>query len=96
MGGIDVSWAWSWSTIMCRKVFRNEPSQISQSYEQYKYLMFLKTPVKNSYLLTMLLITLVIIFAATWCGIYLSKSITCPIQKLAEGNPSGRSGQLGL
>src|SRR6266542_2590074 len=38
--------------------------QISQSYEQYKYLMFLKTPVKNSYLLTMLLITLVIIFAA--------------------------------
>ncbi len=59
--------------------------QISQSYEQYKYLMFLKTPVKNSYLLTMLLITLVIIFAATWCGIYLSKGITVPIQKLAQG-----------
>ena len=33
----------------------------------------------------MLLITLVIIFAATWCGIYLSKGITVPIQKLAEG-----------
>ena len=59
--------------------------QISQSYEQYKYLSFLKTPVKNSYLLTMLLMTLVIIFAATWCGIYLSKSITVPIQKLAAG-----------
>jgi len=59
--------------------------QISQSYEQYKYLSFLKTPVKNSYLLTMLLMTLVIIFAATWCGIYLSKSITVPIQKLAQG-----------
>ena len=59
--------------------------QISQSYEQYKYLTFLKTPVKNSYLLTMLLITLVIIFAATWCGIYLSRGITVPIQKLAEG-----------
>jgi two-component system nitrogen regulation sensor histidine kinase NtrY len=27
----------------------------------------------------------VIIFAATWCGIYLSKGITVPIQKLAEG-----------
>jgi two-component system nitrogen regulation sensor histidine kinase NtrY len=59
--------------------------QISQSYEQYKYLTFLKTPVKNSYLLTLLLITLVIIFAATWCGIYLSRGITVPIQKLAEG-----------
>lgn len=59
--------------------------QISQSYEQYKYMTFLQTPVKNSYLLTMLLITLVIIFAATWCGIYLSRGITVPIQKLAEG-----------
>ena len=59
--------------------------QISQSYEQYKYLTFFKTPVKNSYLLTLLLITLVVIFAATWCGIYLSKGITVPIQKLAEG-----------
>jgi two-component system nitrogen regulation sensor histidine kinase NtrY len=59
--------------------------QISQSYEQYKYMTFLKTPVKNSYLLTMLLMTLVVIFAATWCGIYLSRGITVPIQKLAEG-----------
>lgn len=59
--------------------------QISQSYEQYKYLSSLKTPVKNSYILTLLLMTLVIIFAATWFGIYLSKGITVPIQKLAEG-----------
>lgn len=59
--------------------------QISRSYEQYKHLMFLKAPVKNSYILTLLLITLVIIFAATWCGLYLAKGITVPIQKLAEG-----------
>jgi two-component system, NtrC family, nitrogen regulation sensor histidine kinase NtrY len=59
--------------------------QISRSYEQYKHLMFLKAPVKNSYILTLLLITLVIIFGATWCGLYLAKSITVPIQKLAEG-----------
>ncbi len=26
-----------------------------------------------------------VIFAATWCGIYLSRGITVPIQKLAEG-----------
>jgi two-component system nitrogen regulation sensor histidine kinase NtrY len=60
-------------------------SQISQSYEGYKYLTFLKTPVKNSYILTLFLITLVLILAATWCGIYLSRGITVPIQKLAEG-----------
>ena len=59
--------------------------QISRSYEQYKHLSFLRTPVKNSYILTLLLITLVIIFAATWCGLYLAKGISVPIQKLAEG-----------
>ena len=59
--------------------------QISRSYEQYKYLGSLKTPIKNSYILTLLLITLVIIFAATWFGIYLAKGITVPIQNLAAG-----------
>jgi two-component system nitrogen regulation sensor histidine kinase NtrY len=60
-------------------------SQISQSYEGYKQLIFLKAPVKNSYLLTLFLITLVVILMATWCGIYLSRGIIVPIQKLAEG-----------
>jgi two-component system, NtrC family, nitrogen regulation sensor histidine kinase NtrY len=59
--------------------------QIAKSYEQYKYLTFLKAPVKNSYILTLFLITLVIMFSATWWGFYLSKGITVPIQKLAEG-----------
>jgi two-component system nitrogen regulation sensor histidine kinase NtrY len=59
--------------------------EISQSYEQYKYLTFLQTPVKNSYLLLLLLITLVVVLAATWCGMYISRGITVPIQKLAEG-----------
>ena len=69
--------------------------QISRSYEQYKHLMFLQAPIKNSYILTLLLITLVIIFAATWCGFYLAKGITVPIQKLAEGTHEV-AGKLGL
>jgi two-component system, NtrC family, nitrogen regulation sensor histidine kinase NtrY len=59
--------------------------QISRSYEQYKHLMFLKTPIKNSYILALLLVTLVIIFGASWFGLYLAKGISGPIQKLAEG-----------
>ncbi|MBI3001209.1 MAG: PAS domain S-box protein [Deltaproteobacteria bacterium] len=59
--------------------------QISRSYEQHKNLAILKEPVKNSYILTLLLITLVIIFSATWFGLYLAKGITVPIQRLAEG-----------
>lgn len=67
------------------KSLTKRASQISQSYEQFKYLAVLKNPVKNSYVLTLLLITLVIIFSATWFGLYLAKGITVPIQKLAEG-----------
>jgi two-component system, NtrC family, nitrogen regulation sensor histidine kinase NtrY len=59
--------------------------EISRSYEQYKHLGFLKNPVKNSYILTLLLVTLVIIFAATWFGLYLAKGITIPIQQVAAG-----------
>jgi two-component system nitrogen regulation sensor histidine kinase NtrY len=68
--------------------------QISRSYEQYKHLDILKTPIKNSYILTLLLITLVIIFAATWFGLYLAKGITVPIQKLAEGTHEVAQGNL--
>jgi two-component system nitrogen regulation sensor histidine kinase NtrY len=67
------------------KSITNRALQISRSYEQYKHLTALKRPVKNSYLLTLLLITLVIIFSATWFGLYLAKGITVPIQRLAEG-----------
>lgn len=67
------------------KSISKRAAQISQSYEEYKHLSFLKAPAKNSYILTLLLITLVLILAATWCGIYISRGITVPIQKLAEG-----------
>ena len=67
------------------KSLTNRALQISRSFEQYKHLTALKRPVKNSYILTLLLITLVIIFSATWFGLYLAKGITVPIQRLAEG-----------
>ena len=60
-------------------------SEIARSYEEHKHLKILKAPIRNSYILTLLLITLVIVFSATWFGFYLAKGITVPIQKLAEG-----------
>ncbi len=58
---------------------------IERSFREYKELKILKQPVKNTYLLTLTLITLVIVFAATWYGLSLAKGITVPIQRLAEG-----------
>jgi len=62
-----------------------EINDIKNSYEKYKQRKIFKAPIKNSYIITFLLITLLIIFSATWFGIYLAKSISVPIQKLAEG-----------
>jgi two-component system nitrogen regulation sensor histidine kinase NtrY len=53
--------------------------------QQYRQLRVLKQPFKNSYTVSFLLITLVVIFSATWFGFYLAKGITVPIQKLGEG-----------
>jgi two-component system nitrogen regulation sensor histidine kinase NtrY len=68
------------------------PRQISQttqdiarSFQEYRQLKTMKQPIKNGYILTMFLITLVVIFSATWFGFYLAKGITVPIQRLAEG-----------
>lgn len=68
--------------------------KISRSFEEYKQLKLLKNPIKTSYSITLSLITLLIIFSATWVGIYLAKSITIPIQKLAEGTRAVAEGQL--
>jgi two-component system nitrogen regulation sensor histidine kinase NtrY len=59
--------------------------EIERSFREYEELKILKQPVKNTYLLTLTLITLVVVFAATWYGLALAKGITVPIQRLAEG-----------
>ena len=76
------------------KSITKRAAQISRSYEQHKYLAIQKEPVKNTYLMTLLLITLVMIFSATWFGLSLAKGITVPIQKLAEGTNQVAHGNL--
>lgn len=69
-------------------------SEISKAYNEYKQLKLVKYPVKVSYLMTLLMVTLIIIFIATWFGLYLAKGITVPIQKLAEGTNEVANGNL--
>ena len=53
-------------------------------YNEYWGLRTFKNPIKESYILSFTLIALVILFAALWFGLYLSKTITVPIISLAE------------
>lgn len=67
---------------------------ISSAFESYKQLKVLKNPIKASYLMVLLIITLVIVFLATWVGFYLAKGITIPIQGLVEMTHKVASGNL--
>ncbi len=68
--------------------------EISEAFRDYKHMKILRKPIKSTYLLTLLMVTLLIIFSATWFGFYLAKGITIPIQQLAEGTEKVASGDL--
>jgi two-component system, NtrC family, nitrogen regulation sensor histidine kinase NtrY len=67
---------------------------ISKTSEQYKQLYLMKNPIKLSYMITLSVVTLVIIFSATWFGLFLAKGITIPIQDLAEATNKIARGDL--
>ena len=67
---------------------------ISQAFQEYKQLKLLKNPIKGIYILLFLLMTLIIVFSATWFGLYLARGITDPIQMLAKGTREVAAGNL--
>ena len=68
--------------------------EISSSYQEFKRLKLLKSPITGGYLLTLFLIASVIVFLAFWIGIYLANSMTKPIQELVEGTRAVAGGDL--
>jgi two-component system nitrogen regulation sensor histidine kinase NtrY len=76
------------------KALVDKISVISKTSEQYAQLDLLKNPLKFSYIITLFLVTLLIIFSATWFGLFLAKGITVPIQDLAEATRKIAQGDL--
>jgi len=74
----------------------NKMKEISTSYGQYKETKILKGKIKKSYILVLLLISLVIIFLATWFGFHLARGITVPIQELAFATEKVAGGDLNV
>lgn len=64
------------------------------SGEDYKQFMLVQHPLKLTLLITFSVITLLVLFAATWVGMRLAKNITAPIQTLAEATQRIASGDL--
>ena len=75
---------------------RAQARRAMTAYEQYQSLKVLKGPLQGTYLALFLLVTLLILVAATWLGLYLAKRITRPVQMLAEGARAIGAGQFDL
>ena len=69
---------------------------IADASQQYGQINILKNPIKFNYLVTMSIVTLVIIFLATWFGLTLAGNITGPIQNLAEATNKITRGDLDI
>jgi two-component system nitrogen regulation sensor histidine kinase NtrY len=63
---------------------RGWSESILESFREYRRLALNKRPFKNLYVLTMALASLVVVFSATWLGLYLARGITEPIGRLSE------------
>jgi len=67
---------------------------IKAAYAGYHQVRLLDDPIRASYIGILILITLLIIFSASWMGIYLARRITVPVQLLAEGTDRVARGDL--
>ena len=68
--------------------------EISQAFVDYKQLKILRKPIKFSYMMALLMVTVLIVFSATWFGFHLAKDITGPIKELGEATHRIASGDL--
>jgi two-component system nitrogen regulation sensor histidine kinase NtrY len=76
------------------KGFVDKLRSIANASEQYGKIKFLKNPIKSNYIITLSIVTLVIIFLATWFGLTLAKGITDPIQNLVQATNRITQGDL--
>ncbi len=67
---------------------------ISQGIEDYRQLKYFKEPFKFWLLIILLIVTLLIIFAAIWFGLYISRGITEPLEKLVFATQRVAGGDL--
>jgi len=64
--------------------FASTMEQINQSQRSYQELATAGKAVRQSYILLLLLITALVLFAATWLSLFISKLVTRPVAALAE------------
>jgi two-component system nitrogen regulation sensor histidine kinase NtrY len=69
---------------------------IAKQFEEYSQIKSMKNPIKGGAYLFVGVVTLLILFGATWFGFYVARGITVPIQRLAEGTEAIAKGNLDI
>ena len=69
-------------------------AQITDSLEHRQKLTLYQRPLKSVMFMALILVTLLIVFGASWFGFYLAKEITVPLQHLAGGIQEVAAGNL--
>jgi two-component system nitrogen regulation sensor histidine kinase NtrY len=72
----------------------NQAKQLIVAYQQYRQLETQKPELKSSQVLIFLMVTLLVLLASTWVGLFLARQVAVPIQALAEGTRRISGGDL--
>lgn len=59
-------------------------SQVQDAYDHYQELAFLRTPLKQSFVLTLSLVLLISILAAVWAALFAARRVIQPIRQLID------------
>lgn len=82
------------TTLLIKKEQLDRLNLISKGIEDYHQLKYLKKPFKFWILIVLLIVTLLIVFSAIWFGLYIARSITGPLDKMAMATRRVADGDL--
>src|SRR3954463_301291 len=68
--------------------------KLVEDYQAYRQLVVQKDALRASHMLLFVMVTMVILLASSWTGLYLARRVTLPIQALAEGTRRISGGDL--
>lgn len=69
---------------------------ITRQHTDFLQIKALENPIKLGAYLFVAMVTILLLFSATWFGFYVAQGITVPIQKLAEGTEAVARGELNV
>lgn len=72
----------------------NKVDEIASVFDDYKDTNPLKYPMKTTYFVILVMMTLVILFVAIWGGLYLARELTVPVERLVQGAKAVGAGNL--